>query len=84
MNLVNNKLRFSKEDIVTFGELSNVIDNIEVTEDNRGNFVVNVFGNIGTLKIHKYFKTTHWTEAAYGSKLTRTLKKKGTPIQMQS
>lgn len=82
MNIVNNKLRFNKEDIVTFGEIANNIENIEVTEDARGNFVVNIFGDIKTLAGHKYFKAAVWKTTAYGSRLSRTFKKTGTPITM--
>jgi len=83
MNIVNNKLRMTLDDITNLYECGAAVNYVEIDEDNKGNVVVNIVGDVNGIQRNKAFtKGGPWKEAAFGSKLTRTFKRKGTPINM--
>ena len=83
MNLINNKFRIMKEDLEALNQCGAAVNYVEIDEDNKGNVVVNIVGDVNGIQRNKAFtKGGPWKEAAFGSKLTRTFKRKGTPINM--
>jgi hypothetical protein len=83
MNLVNNKLRIMPDDLLSLTECGAAVSYIEIDEDARGNCVVNIVGDVNAIQRYKAFsKTGPWKSTAYNSKLTRTFKRQGTPINM--
>lgn len=81
MNIVNNKLRITLDDITNLYECGQAIKYVELDEDPRGNIVVHIVGNADSIKQHKAFKAS-WKPAAYGYRVSRIFRKKGTPIDM--
>jgi pullulanase/glycogen debranching enzyme len=83
MNLVNNKLRITAEDINNIYNSGAAINYVEIDEDNKGNVVVNIVGDVQAIQRNQAFKVgKSWKESSYGSKITRTFKRRGTPIDM--